>query len=272
MDLIQSSPEFFSISESGPVYKALLKLNLFNNKKRMLIVFLCITWLPLLIISAIEGTLYQAGQDTFLQDIAMHVRLLLALPMLLLIGIGIDEKVIEVKKYFSGTLMRDNDQQQVLSKVLKGTHKLINSAFAELILFLIVIIATISIGKGGVFNAEHQETGSWKFAFTDGKQALSYAGAWADYFSIPVYQFLLLRWLWRYIVWAVLLFRLSFTRLSLLATHPDKAGGLSLLMHAQKYLNMIFVTVSLVISGELFAKLLKAYLRFYYHLSSSSGN
>ena len=257
MDTNQTSPEFFSMSESGPVHHALAKMYPDKNKKKSVLLFLGITWLPLVIINAFEGTLFTGGQQSFLADVAMHVRLLVGLPMLLLIGAGIDKKVTDVEKYFSETLMKEKEQQFVFAKILKGTKKLANSAIAEIILLLILIAVTISVGHGGLFNAEQGGTESWKLAVNEGNQVLSYAGRWANFISIPVYQFLILRWLWRYIIWAILLFRLSLTRLSLQATHPDKAGGLGIILLAQKYFNLIFIAISIVISGELIARLIK---------------
>jgi hypothetical protein len=257
MNTYQSSPEFFSISKSGPVHHALAKMHLDKNKKKLVGLFLCIAWLPLVIITAFEGTLFTGGQHSFLADVAMQVRLLLGIPMLLLIGAGIDSKVIEVKKYFSDTLMKDKEQQLILARILRRAWKMANSAIAEFMLLLILIAVTISVGHGGLFNAEQGATGSWKLALHDGNQVLSNAGRWSSFISIPLYQFMLLRWLWRYVVWAVLLFRLSLTRLSLQATHPDKAGGLGVIMLAQKYFCFIFVAMSTVISGELIAKLIK---------------
>ena len=256
MNTNQSSPEFFSISESGPVYQVLRKLHLNQNKIKLVIAFLCITWLPLVIITAFEGTLYTGGRQSFLADIAMQVRLLAALPMLILIGAGIDNKVLEVGKYFSETLMKDAIQQLVLSKILRGAWKMANSAVAEIMLLLILITVTISVGQGGMFNVAQGAAGSWKYALHDGNHVLSYAGRWSNYISIPLFQFLILRWFWRYFIWSLMLLRLSFTRMSLQATHPDKAGGLSIIMLAQKYFCFIFVAISVVISGELIAKLI----------------
>ena len=48
--------EYFSISEGGPFNRAVQKIGLNTNAKQI-VVALCITWLPLLIITAFEGTI-----------------------------------------------------------------------------------------------------------------------------------------------------------------------------------------------------------------------
>src|SRR5512134_289344 len=100
MDTNTSSLEYFPISEGGLVHSALVKMRLHKNQRKLILVFLCITWLPLVIITGIEGTLYSGVQLPFLKDIAMQMRLLVALPFLLLIRLIIDGKVISVEKYF----------------------------------------------------------------------------------------------------------------------------------------------------------------------------
>src|SRR4249920_773241 len=133
MNTGQQFPENFSLSESGPVHHALKKMHLDKNKRTLVLVFLCVSWLPLLIITAFEGTLYTRGLNSFLADVALQVRLLAGIPLLLLIGAGINNKVIEVRTYFSDTLMKDKEQQLVLNNILRWTGKLANSALAEIL-------------------------------------------------------------------------------------------------------------------------------------------
>ena len=61
------------------------------------------------------------------------------------------------------------------------------------------------------------------------QQQLNLAGYWLVYISIPIFQFLLLRWLLRIIVWTRFLWQVAHLDLYLIPTHPDKAGGLGFL-------------------------------------------
>jgi hypothetical protein len=58
---------------------------------------------------------------------------------------------------------------------------------------------------------------------------LSATGAWYVYLSLPIYQFLLVRWYYRIFIWARFLFQVSRIELSLIPTHPDRVGGLGFL-------------------------------------------
>jgi hypothetical protein len=58
---------------------------------------------------------------------------------------------------------------------------------------------------------------------------------WYWMVCMPLFRFLLLRWLWRLVLWCVFLWRVSRLDLRLVPTHPDRAGGLGYLelVHAE---------------------------------------
>jgi hypothetical protein len=55
------------------------------------------------------------------------------------------------------------------------------------------------------------------------------AGRWLAWVSIPLFQFLLIRWYCRLVLWAILLARVARLPLRLVAIHPDGAGGIGFL-------------------------------------------
>ena len=257
METNNQNSENFSLSEGGPFHNALVKMRLSDKQGKLVLVVLCITWLPLVIITFIEGTLYSGIQMSFLKDVAMQARLLVALPILIMIKPAIDNKVVKVTKYLSETLMGPEERHEIISKAFFRAKKLTSSGLTEIILLLIVIGITISLVKGGVYSALEGGTTSWMASTKTGIQSLSFAGDWAVFFSIPLFSFLLMRWLWRYFIWMLLLFRISKSRLNLLPTHADRAGGLGIIILAQRNFNMIFVAGSALISGQLMAQLIK---------------
>jgi hypothetical protein len=255
MNATQNNSEGFTLSEGGPFNEALMKMGLHKKQGKLALISLCITWLPLVIITAIKGTLYSGTELPFLKDAAMQARLLVALPMLIMIKLAIDSKVTEVAKSLADNLMSSEERQAILSTAFQRAKNLTNSAYTEIILLLIVIVITISFVKSGVYSGLDNATTSWMVQEATGKQALSIAGYWAVCISIPLFQFFLLRWIWRYFVWVLLLFRLSKARLNLLATHADRAGGLGNIVLAQRNFNMIFVAASTFISGQFITEL-----------------
>jgi hypothetical protein len=67
----------------------------------------------------------------------------------------------------------------------------------------------------------------------------SAAWLWYAWVSRPLMHFLLLRWLWRLVIWAVFLFRTSRLQLRLSAANPDRAGGLGFLTLAHSILALV---------------------------------
>jgi len=256
MNLKQESPEDFSLSEGGPFFKALVKTRLINNAGKLALISLCITWLPLVVITAIEGTLLSGTTLPFLRDIAIQARIMVAIPLLIMIRLPIDGKVNAVIRYISVALLSPEEQKIIVTTALRRAKKLTNSALSEIILAIIVVIYTISLVKTSSFGELQRGTDSWMAVTREGQLDLTLAGHWAIFVSIPIFQFLFFRWTWRYFVWILLLFRLSRARLILKPTHPDKAGGLGIIMLAQKSFNMLFVAGSVVVSGELMIRLI----------------
>jgi hypothetical protein len=70
---------------------------------------------------------------------------------------------------------------------------------------------------------------SW-YATSEGSQwHLTPAGYWYAFVSIPIFQFILLRWYLRLFIWFKFLWQVSQLNLRLIATHPDRTAGLGFL-------------------------------------------
>jgi hypothetical protein len=67
---------------------------------------------------------------------------------------------------------------------------------------------------------------------------------------LPLYHFILLRWVWRLLLWTLWLRKVSKLGLQVLATHPDRAGGLGFLGEAQTGFNLLLIPVALVFSAR----------------------
>ena len=73
------------------------------------------------------------------------------------------------------------------------------------------------------------DSSTWEVEVVNGAAHVTLAGWWSVVCSMPLFYFLLFRGLWRYIVWAMLLWRIAALKLRLVATHPDGKGGLAFL-------------------------------------------
>ena len=73
------------------------------------------------------------------------------------------------------------------------------------------------------------DVASWYGATAQGTWQPSLAGWWFGCVSLPLFQFILLRWYFRLFIWARFLWHVSRIELKLVPTHPDRCGGLGFL-------------------------------------------
>jgi len=102
--------------------------------------------------------------------------------------------------------------------------KLRNSIPAELGLLAVVYTIGIWVWHGRV----GPTVGTW-YANPGDRWNLTVAGFWYVFISIPILQFILLRWYLRFFIWYRFLWNVSRIKLNLIPTHPDRAAGLAFL-------------------------------------------
>jgi len=239
----------FSLAKGGPFFKLLVRMRLMDPDlaptHRRAVVLALFTWLPLLILSAIQGlALGDSVRIPFLFDFPISTRLLLSLPLLILAENVIDERTkVVVKHFIQSGLVRKNDHSAFESSV-RQVLTMRNSLLAE------GIIAGLVIFSAAFLRLEFSGTSStWQFLVSSSGATRMLAGWWHLLVSIPVFQFILYRWLWRYLIWCWFLWRTSRLDLHLVPTHPDMVGGLGFLGLAQaKYAIIIFALSSLLSS------------------------
>jgi hypothetical protein len=80
---------------------------------------------------------------------------------------------------------------------------------------------------------------------------MSWISQWYWMACMPLFRFLLLRWLWRLALWCVFLWRVSRLELRLVPTHPDRAGGLGYLELVHTEFTPLVLAISAVQSASL---------------------
>lgn len=75
--------------------------------------------------------------------------------------------------------------------------------------------------------AARVEGGTWLGQIVNGDLQFTLAGWWLLLVALPFFWFLLGRWLWRFFTWGRLLRDIARCDLRLVATHPDRCGGLA---------------------------------------------
>jgi hypothetical protein len=224
--------EDFSLVLGGPLFQLWLGTRLSGGHlellRRRIIVMVLLTWMPLLLLSMMEGHAWSGSLALpFLLDVEQHLRLLVALPLLIFAELVVHRRMRpEVGQFLDLGLIPDGARARFDSAVASAM-RLRNSGVAELLLIALVY------GVGVPYfwrNYIALDVVSWYGVMEGGRLHPSLAGWWLGCVSLPVLQFLLVRWYFRVFIWTRFLWQVSNIQLNLLPTHPDRCGGLSFLM------------------------------------------
>jgi hypothetical protein len=239
----------FLLMEGGPIYNIQKRIGIIKkdaplNKKRALVAAL-ITWLPLLILSALEGTAFgHSVAVPFLRDFSTYTRFLLAVPLLLLAENILAPHVAEAADHFvtSGVLL-EKDYKEFDHIVERGLQ-LRDSVLAE------IIIAILAYGFSiYAFTQTAVHVTTWYATRSSSGWSLTLAGWWLIGFCIPFFQFLMFRWLWRLFLWFQFLARVRHLDIQLFPTHPDEAGGLGFIGETQRFFGALLFAFSISATG-----------------------
>ena len=229
-DTLQDQQDF-SLVLGGPLYQLLRRAHLSDDalllaRQRILFISL-LAWLPLLLLSAFEGTLLSKNATApFLMDIEVHLRFLVAVPLLIAAELVVHQRLRGIAKSFLERNLVPEWAMAQFDAAIGAAYRLRNSVFAEALLVLFVY------GVGVLVIWRHYtalQAATWYATPAAGHSRLSLAGIWYGYVSLPLFQFLLIRWYFRLFIWMRFLWQVSRIRLSLIPTHPDRVGGLGFL-------------------------------------------
>jgi hypothetical protein len=207
-----------------------------------------VTWLPLLVLSAAQGLAY-GGQThiPFLRDIAVNVRFLIGLPLLILCEIEIDQRLrVAVKQFLETELIKEPDLPS-FENVIESLTRLRDRLLPKVVMIVLAFLPALYTPTMEVMMTT---VPSWHFVTPSSGAALSEAGWWFGLVSMPVYHYLLLRWLWRMLLWAIFLWRVSRLNLALVPTHPDRAAGIGFVSSAPVGFSTIAFAGGVVIAGR----------------------
>jgi len=225
-------PWDFSLVIGGPLFQLLRRVHLTGNalelvRLRILITVL-VVWLPLLALSVLEGQAWGGRAAVpFLWDVEVHVRFLLALPLLIIAELVVHQRMRFVVPQF---LDRDLIPERLMPRfdaAIASALRLRNSWLAEL--FLIAVVYIVGVLLVWRHYVALSTTATWYAMPTGEGLKLSLTGWWYAYVSLPIFQFMLLRWYYRILIWARFLWQVSRLELTLIPTHPDRVGGLGFL-------------------------------------------
>ena len=220
----------FSLVLGGPLFQLFRRTHLcgegLERLRRRILSVATFTWLPLLLLSVIEGHALGGSLNiSFLRDIEAHVRFLIALPALLGAELVVHIRLGSVvRRFVEGNIVVAEDRPK-FDAAVKSARRVRDSVAVEMGLLILAYTVGIWIWRSEVALG----SATW-YALPDAMQLhLTKAGYWYAFVSIPIFQFILLRWYMRLVLWFWLLWKFSKLNLHLSAAHPDRSGGIGFL-------------------------------------------
>ena len=225
-----NEPPDFSLVLGGPLYQLFRRAHLTGDAlqllRRRILVLAGVAWIPLLLLSAFAGHAWGGTIAVpFLQDIEAHVRFLVALPILVAAEIVVHLRLRPTVAQFVARRIVTEEDMPRFQEAIDSTRRVRNSVIAEITLLVLVYTVGLWVWKSQIALG----TASWYATPEAGHTNLTPAGYWYALVSVPIFQFILVRWYFRFFLWFSFLWRVSRLNLRLVPIHPDRAAGLSFL-------------------------------------------
>jgi hypothetical protein len=213
---------------------------------RKIVFFSVFTWVPLLILSVLQSSVFNPGlKVSLLTDIVVWARFFIAMPILFYTERLLKHEVGRSVAHLidSGIISENNhdDYEKIILKICR----IRDSKFAELIIFAVAYCVVFFYWRA---SGETEMASSWQFQH--GKE-LSPAGFWYYYISAPIFQFLLYRLLFKFLLWVGFLYKISRIDLNLIPINPDLSGGLSFLGVTTAFFGFIGLAQGCVVSAQI---------------------
>lgn len=225
------------IGEGGPLRLLEARCHL-TRPRSQIAVALAATWLPIVALG-IATELATGHRVWLLHDAAMHVRFLVATPLLLFLDRVFPRACTQVIDQLHRNGFIPEAESPRFVRLLVRTRRLselwlpeIALAIGALVLGASTLVTNMPVG-GMRVTAGHTPS-DWWYALV----------------GLPLFEFLVFRSLWRWLIWVRFVFGLSRIDLDLDPTHPDRRGGISILRKPSlAYCAMLLFALSAVLSA-----------------------
>ena len=230
-DIALEDRQNFSLVLGGPLFQLLCRTRLSDDAlmlvKRRILVISLLAWLPLLVLSILEGNALGGTLALpFLLDVEAHIRFLVAIPLMIVAELVVHRRIRPIVQEFRERELIPPEDRERFDATIVSSVRLRNSVAAEVLLIAFVYGLGVLIVWQQYISLD---AATWYSTRSSSDSTLSIAGMWYGYVSVPIFQFLLIRWLFRIFIWARFLWQVPQIPLRLVPTHPDRVGGIGFL-------------------------------------------
>lgn len=225
-----SAPPLYSLVTGGAFFTALRRIGLagpeLEGARRRAFACVAVAWLVPLLLTIADGRAWGGAAVPFLRDIDMIARFLVAMPLFIVAEVTLHQRFPGAISRFIERGLVDAADRSRFDATLASARRWTESWAIEFAIVVIVIALNFSAVSRSL-SALHTDT--WYATLEQGQFLPRPAGIWVGHVSLPLLQFVILRWYSRLLIWWCLLWKLSRLELRLQPLHPDHAGGLGFL-------------------------------------------
>lgn len=202
-----------------------------------------LAWGVLMLLALLQGA---GGRMLSLDVIGMHVRFLVAIPLFFLCETWVAPPMAQFVRDLVSSGVVPESGRPALAAVVRRIGRLKDPWLAEIGFLAVVVVFAVAeplgslVGKSGSAAMLQVETGGH----------VGPVLAWYLWFCLPLFRFLLLRWVWHLGLWCYFLWRVRRLDLHLIPTHPDRAGGLGYLEIVQEHFSTLAMAISAVLAAS----------------------
>jgi len=202
-----------------------------------------LAWGVLMALRLLQGF----GHNVFsLAVIGAHVRFLVAIPLFFACETWVAPRMAEFVRNIVRSGLVPETELPALASDIRRVGRMKDSWLAEAVIVLAVFAAfmveSIVQLPGG--------TGSWVSIFNQSGGRLTWVNGWYLGFCLPLFRFLMFRWLWHLGLWWYLIWRVEKLKLHLVPTHSDGAAGLGYLEVVQEHFIPLVLAISAIFSAQ----------------------
>jgi len=181
------------------------------------------TWLPI----AIWAWYHQSisgirTAEPLLTHFGVHTRLLIAIPLMVVAEGMVHSIMPRLVPYFLSSGVLPPSESGRFREILRGMLRLRDSTLPWI--FILGGAIALSVGTPAMASTHEMD-----WARDPGTSGLGFGGDWFRFVGRPLFIAMLIGWMWRLILFGLLLRRISRLPLSLVPSHPDGNGGLGFL-------------------------------------------
>ena len=221
--------------------------------RRRALVAIAMTWVPLALLSAMEGLAIRDNpRESLLLDVSAYSRYLIALPLLIMAEHVALPILTRIVRHFAASGLVSAGDRARFDALVASTRGFMCSRVAGLVIVGLAYATTLRLAEA-VYPVGISH---WSAPIVDGVRTYSLAGWWRLLVSQPLYLVMIGVWVWRSIGWAMFLYRVTRMDLRLVVAHPDHMGGLQFVTVSTFAFPLVAFALSMGIAGNIAERVL----------------